>query len=146
MDIRFTLQAQYAGAEYTAGPFNLYGYTATTSVSAFTLASGITKQQLLTGYTVTTGLNIVSGYIQSTGTCSTTPPEAYTLQFSGGPVIIGTFSNYGANSDVGIVKLDVYSAVPLITRTFDIYPAICAVLTILPIVVAAEVSIETAPV
>jgi uncharacterized delta-60 repeat protein len=105
MDIRFTLQAQYAGAEYTAGPFNLYGYTATTSVSAFTLASGITKQQLLTGYTVTTGLNIVSGYIQSTGTCSTTPPEAYTLQFSGGPVIIGTFSNYGANSDVGIVKL-----------------------------------------
>lgn len=106
MDIRFTLQAEYSGTQFVAGPFNLYGYTAAAPTTSVLLTpTPVTKQQLLAGYIVTTGLNIVGGTIQSTGTCSATPPEAYTLQFSSGPVIIGNFSNYGTNSDVGIVKL-----------------------------------------
>lgn len=79
MDIRYTLQSEFSGTQYIAGPFNLSGTTS--GNTTYLLASGITKSQLLSGFTVTTPYNITGGTIQSLGTCSNTPPEAYTLQF-----------------------------------------------------------------
>ena len=73
MVITFTLQAAYSGATYVAGPFNISGTTNTGTVTE--LATGLTKTQLLTGYTIsdindaTTG-----GTINSTGTCSNSVP------------------------------------------------------------------------
>jgi uncharacterized delta-60 repeat protein len=104
MDIRFTLQAEYSGPSYAVSAFNLFGYTGS-SITPIQLATNITKAQLLTGYTVTTPLEIVRGYVDPLGTCSTSPDQNYSLVFSQGPIIVGTFSNYSGSSSVGIVKL-----------------------------------------
>jgi len=73
MVITFTLQAAYSGATYVAGPFNISGTTNTGTVTQ--LATGLTKTQLLTGYTIT-GISdaTTGGTINSTGTCSTSVP------------------------------------------------------------------------
>lgn len=104
MDIKFTLQAQYAGSQYVAGPFNLSGTTDTDIT--YELAINVSKNDLLAGYTVTTPYNITGGTIQSLGECITTPAEFYTLQFSSGPIIVGNFNTYSGVSSNGIVKLD----------------------------------------
>ena len=104
MDIRFTLQAEYSGSSYAVSAFDLYGYTGT-STTPILLVSNITKGQLLTGYTYTTTSSIVRGYVVPLGTCITSPSQNYSLVFSQGPIIIGTFSNYSGSSSVGIVKL-----------------------------------------
>lgn len=67
MFITFTLPSGYASTD--AGPFNISGLTDTSTVVL--LASGITKSQLLTGYTVdTTPYTIVSGTVASVGVCT----------------------------------------------------------------------------
>jgi uncharacterized delta-60 repeat protein len=104
MDIKFTLQAQYAGSQFVAGPFNLSGTTDTNIT--YELATNVSKNDLLIGYTVTTPYNITGGTIQSLGTCIATPVEFYTLQFSSGPIIVGNFDTYSGVSRNGIVKLD----------------------------------------
>jgi len=104
MDIKFTLQAQYAGSQYVAGPFNISGTTDTNIT--YELATNVSKNDLLIGYTVTTPYNITGGTIQSLGTCIATPVEFYTLQFSNGPIIVGDFNTYSGVSSNGIVKLD----------------------------------------
>lgn len=73
MVITFTLQAAYSGSTYVAGPFNISGTTNTGTVTQ--LATGLTKTQLLTGYTIT-GISdaTTGGTINSTGTCSTSVP------------------------------------------------------------------------
>ena len=73
MVITFTLQAAYSGATYVAGPFNISGTTNTGTVTQ--LATGLTKTQLLTGYTIT-GISdaTTGGTINSTGTCSNSIP------------------------------------------------------------------------
>jgi len=71
MIVTFTLQNQYSGATYVAGPFNISG---TTDGNVSTeLATGITKEQLLTGYTIN-GVNdsTTGGTIASTGICTNT--------------------------------------------------------------------------
>jgi uncharacterized delta-60 repeat protein len=103
MDIKFTLQAQYDGSQYIAGPFNLSG-TTDTNVT-YELATNISKSVLLTGYTVTTPYNITGGTIQSLGSCITTPTEFYTLQFLEGPIVVGNFDTYSGIPSSGIVKL-----------------------------------------
>jgi uncharacterized delta-60 repeat protein len=105
MDIRFILQPRYSSSVYIAGPFNLYGYTSG-SATPNLLAGNVTKDALLLGVTVTTQLDIVSGYIESLGDCSSLPPELYSLEFSPGPIIIGTFQSYSDVSSIGIVKLN----------------------------------------
>jgi uncharacterized delta-60 repeat protein len=110
MDIRFTLQQEYAGPEYTVTLFNLYGYTSGSNTPNL-LASNVTKGLLLgtinnPGYIVTTNLAIVSGYIQPLGACGAAPPQTYSLVFSPGPIIVGNFSNYSGQTSVGIVKLN----------------------------------------
>jgi len=105
MDIRFTLQAEYASPTYSVTLFNLYGYTSG-SPTANLLASNVTKAQLLAGHIVTTNLIIVSGYIQPLGACSAAPQQTYSLEFLAGPIIVGTFSNYAGQSRVGITKLN----------------------------------------
>jgi uncharacterized delta-60 repeat protein len=105
MDIRFTLQAEYAGPTYTVTLFNLYGYTSG-NPTANLLASNVTKAQLLGGFIVTTPLAIVSGYVQPLGVCSAAPPQTYSLVFLPGPIIVGNFSNYSGQTSVGIVKLN----------------------------------------
>lgn len=71
MQITFTLSPTYTGATYVAGPFNIYGTTC--EGSTYTLASGVTKTQLTTGYTVNTTYETMSGgTIESVGTCNTT--------------------------------------------------------------------------
>jgi hypothetical protein len=67
MFITFTLPSGYSSTD--AGPFNISGVTDTSTVVL--LASGITKSQLLTGYTVdTTPYTIVSGTVASVGVCT----------------------------------------------------------------------------
>lgn len=71
MVVTFTLQNQYSGATYVAGPFNISG---TTSGNVTTeLATGITKSQLLAGYQITGVSDMTTGgTIASTGVCTTT--------------------------------------------------------------------------
>ena len=52
MDITFTLQSTYTGSTYNAGPFNISGTTC--EGTEYILATGVTKNQLITGYTVST--------------------------------------------------------------------------------------------
>jgi hypothetical protein len=71
MQITFTLSPSYTGATFVAGPFNISGTTS--AGAAHWLATGVTKTQLTTGYTINTTLEtLTGGTIASTGTCSTT--------------------------------------------------------------------------
>jgi hypothetical protein len=71
MIVTFTLQSQYSDPLYVAGPFNISGTTDTNATTE--LATGITKEQLLTGYTIT-GISdsVTGGTIASTGICTNT--------------------------------------------------------------------------
>jgi uncharacterized delta-60 repeat protein len=103
MDIKFTLQARYSGSQYIAGPFNLSGTTDTDIT--YELATNVSKNDLLIGYTVTTPYNITGGTIQSLGACISTPAQFYTLEFSNGPILVGNFDTYSGVPSSGIVKL-----------------------------------------
>lgn len=73
MQITFTLQSQYTGATYVAGPFNISGTTS--GNVTYELATGVTKNELISGYEVTTEYStITGGTIQSTGTCTNSEP------------------------------------------------------------------------
>jgi hypothetical protein len=66
MKFTLTLQSAYSGETYSAGPFNISGTTS--GGTTYQLATGVTKSQLLTGYTVSTSYEtITGGTIQSTG-------------------------------------------------------------------------------
>lgn len=73
MIVTFTLQSQYSDPLYVAGPFNISG---TTSGGVTTqLATGLTKEQLLTGYTINGVDDLTTGgTIASTGVCTNTQP------------------------------------------------------------------------
>jgi hypothetical protein len=84
MTVTFTLTTSLTDA----GPFNISGTTSGGALNGESIATGVTKQQLLTGYTVT-NINdtITGGTIASTGTCTTTdtwsvtpPCTCYTVQ------------------------------------------------------------------
>jgi hypothetical protein len=84
MNVTFTLTG--GSASTAAGPFNISGTTSSNVVSE--LATGITKAQLLTGHTINS-INdaITGGTIASTGTCTTTDtwavyPQTATLSYS----------------------------------------------------------------
>jgi hypothetical protein len=88
MNVTFTLTG--GSASTAAGPFNISGTTSSNVVSQ--LATGITKAQLLTGHTINS-INdaITGGTIASTGTCTTTttwavvaPTSTLSYTFSGG--------------------------------------------------------------
>jgi len=72
MTITFTLTS--GSSSTAAGPFNISGTTSGGGLNIILIATGITKQQLVTGHTVTnvTPENITGGTITSTGTCNTT--------------------------------------------------------------------------
>ena len=71
MNITFTLQSTYTGSTYNAGPFNISGTTC--DGTEYILATGVTKNQLITGYTVSTIYETISGgTIASVGDCTTT--------------------------------------------------------------------------
>lgn len=71
MNITFTLQSTYTGSTYNAGPFNISGTTC--EGTEYILATGVTKNQLITGYTVSTTYETISGgTIASVGDCTTT--------------------------------------------------------------------------
>jgi hypothetical protein len=71
MTVTFTLTSGSSGT--AAGPFNISGTTSSNTTTE--LATGITKDQLTTGHTIT-GINdaITGGTIASTGTCTNTIP------------------------------------------------------------------------
>ena len=71
MTVTFTLTGGSASTD--AGPFNISGTTSGGALNGVSIATGVTKQQLLTGHTVT-NINdtITGGTIASTGTCTTT--------------------------------------------------------------------------
>ena len=70
MTLTFTLQSAYTGATYVAGPFNISGHTS--GGADYQLATGITKSQLTTGYSINTVYEtITGGTIVSTGSCNT---------------------------------------------------------------------------
>jgi hypothetical protein len=69
MNVTFTLTG--GSTSTAAGPFNISGTTNTDVTSE--LATGITKSQLLTGHTINSVNDaITGGTIASTGTCTTT--------------------------------------------------------------------------
>ncbi len=72
MTITFTLAS--GSSATAAGPFNISGTTDGGSSNTVSIATGVTKAQLLTGHTVTnvTPENITGGTITSTGSCNTT--------------------------------------------------------------------------
>lgn len=72
MTITFTLTS--GSSATAAGPFNISGTTSGGALNTISIATGITKAQLLAGHTVTnvTPENITGGTITSTGTCNTT--------------------------------------------------------------------------
>jgi hypothetical protein len=87
MTLTFTLQSAYTGSTYVAGPFNISGHTS--GGADYQLATGITKSQLTTGYSINTVYEtITGGTIVSTGTCNTshtwslTPAAAATSTLS----------------------------------------------------------------
>ena len=90
MTVTFTLTE--GSASTAAGPFNISGTTSEGTLNTVSIATGVTKAQLLTGHTVTniTPENITGGTIASTGaTCpsstttwSITPPIASTSTLS----------------------------------------------------------------
>jgi len=70
MNLTFTLQSAYTGATYVAGPFNITGITS--DDVAHELATNVTKNELITGYSINTVLEtLTGGTIQSTSTCNT---------------------------------------------------------------------------
>lgn len=70
MQITFTLNGGYTGATFVAGPYNISGTTS--GGSTYELANGVTKAQMITGHTVATVYEtLTGGTIQSTGTCGT---------------------------------------------------------------------------
>jgi hypothetical protein len=78
MDITFTLQAGFSGTQ--ADDFNISGVTS--SGTNTLLASGITKAQLATGYTINADPTITGGTITSTGVCTN---SINWLTFGSGP-------------------------------------------------------------
>jgi hypothetical protein len=71
MTVTFTLTSGSSGT--AAGPFNISGTTSGGGLNGVSIATGVTKQQLLTGHTVTNiSDTITGGTISSTGTCNTT--------------------------------------------------------------------------
>ena len=74
MTITFTLSA--GSLSTAAGPFNISGTTSGGPLNDQLIENGVTKDQLLTGHTVTnvTPENITGGTIASTGTCTTSIP------------------------------------------------------------------------
>ncbi len=74
MTITFTLNPAFTGATYVAGPYNISGTTC--PGNTYLLASGVTKNQLITGHTINTGYeNLTGGTIASEGVCAgTTQP------------------------------------------------------------------------
>jgi len=78
MNVTFTLTAATSGTT-AAGPFNISGTTSGNTTSQ--LATGITKQQLTTGYTINSVNDaITGGTIASTGTCNTTTTWSVSAQ------------------------------------------------------------------
>ena len=71
MTVTFTLTGGSASTD--AGPFNISGTTSGGASNGESIATGVTKEQLLTGHTITNILDtITGGTIASTGTCTTT--------------------------------------------------------------------------
>ena len=104
MFITFTIPSGYTSTD--AGPFNISGLTDTFDVVL--LATGITKTQLLTGYTVdTTPHTIVSGTVASVGLCTnevnyvitfTTPTPTVTPTGTGTPTETPTVTPTGTST------------------------------------------------
>ena len=104
MFITFTIPSGYTSTD--AGPFNISGLTDTFDVVL--LATGITKTQLLTGYTVdTTPHTIVSGTVASVGLCTnevnyvitfTTPTPTVTPTGTGTPTATPTVTPTGTGT------------------------------------------------
>lgn len=70
MQITFTLSPSYTGSTFVAGPFNISGTTS--AGTSYWLATGITKTELTTGYSINTIYETLTSFtINSTGTCST---------------------------------------------------------------------------
>ena len=94
MFITFTIPSGYTSTD--AGPFNISGLTDTFDVVL--LATGITKTQLLTGYTVdTTPYTIVSGTVASVGLC--TNEVNYVITFTTPtPTVTPTSTPTGTNT------------------------------------------------
>lgn len=80
MNVTFTLTG--GSASTAAGPFNISGTTSSNTTSE--LATGITKSQLLTGHTINSVDDaITGGTIASTGTCTTSVSWAATTTPTG---------------------------------------------------------------
>ena len=107
MKFTLTLQSTYSGETYSAGPFNISGTTS--GGTTYQLATGVTKSQLLTGYTVSTSYEtITGGTIQSTGT-SCINSQTYLINSLGTVTLSTSYGSYpisqsGYNSQVTLTN------------------------------------------
>jgi hypothetical protein len=111
MTVTFTLTS--GSSATAAGPFNISGTTSGGALNTISIATGVTKAQLLTGHTVTnvTPENITGGTITSTGTCNTTTTWSVTPTPTPTPTVsLGDplFIFYG-NSGTGAGSACVYA-------------------------------------
>lgn len=71
--MQVTFYLTEASANTAAGPFNISGTTSGGAANTVLIQSGVTKQQLIDGYTEEIANNITGGTVTSTdGTCNTT--------------------------------------------------------------------------
>jgi hypothetical protein len=115
MNVTFTLTG--GSASTAAGPFNISGTTSGDVTSQ--LATGITKSQLLTGYTINSVNDaITGGTIASTGTCSTTTNWSVTPTSSLGVLVDNSFI-LGLTESSTCPGTNVYNAVYMSQFDYD---------------------------
>lgn len=114
MNVTFTLTG--GSASTAAGPFNISGTTDADVTSQ--LATGITKDQLLTGHTINSVNDaITGGTIASTGTCNTTTTWSATPTVPLGGVLVDNSFVFGMTEQSTCPGTGVYS--PVYMSQFD---------------------------
>ena len=113
MTVTFTLTA--GSSATAAGPFNISGTTSGGASNTVSIATGVTKAQLLTGHTVNSVLDtITGGTIASTGTTcpsstttwsvTPTPTPTATSSVSLGDPLFIFYGNYGTGAGSACVN------------------------------------------
>lgn len=125
MKLTFTLQSAYTGATYVAGPFNISGTTS--EGTTYWLATGVTKNQLTSGYEVnTTYETLTGGTINSTGTCTTSrnwylvaPTSTLSFTFEAGTYYFNLTNPLTSNITISIARVALHNTSDCSTSVDD---------------------------
>jgi hypothetical protein len=131
MTITFTLQSEYTGATYVAGPFNISGTTS--GNVTYELATNVSKNDLIDGYSVNTIYEtITGGTICSTGTCTNCEP--WTIAPPEEPTV--SLQVYGKDEDAtpqnALITFTVNGSSPNTLNNLEPLPLNCSLLYTIP--------------